>query len=286
MQYRRAHSHSKQSGVDFFRKSKCDFLRMNCFGQSALGFQNKNITFRLVAPFPPVLTTAILFPRTSTNTENRYVHTKWFHVHWILRRRQKWLADLRRRREKILGFWGSISKIQSRIWDLRTESGMGHGTRWIPRLARNSQYFSCLATRKQVPNDRISWNSCFGSKERSLEKNFAENSARTQPPFSPIQLSLASWGMGASNPDREWLDTVLKVSTKIRRVIRKLLVMPFGHDLSTCLVRIWRVILTLRFFSTCFGTENHQNLFFGTRSTLFLTTEQKIRGFERAIFES
>ena len=69
MQYRKVHSHSKQSGADFFRKSKCDFLRMNCFGQSALGFQNKNITFRLVAPFPPVLTTAILFPRTSTNSK-------------------------------------------------------------------------------------------------------------------------------------------------------------------------------------------------------------------------
>ena len=183
--------------------------------------------------------------------------------------------------------WHFCTKIHPIKMEGRSRNdGMGHGTRWIPRLARNSQYFSCLATRKQVPNDRISWNSCFGSKERSLEENFVENSARTQPPFSPIRLSLASWGMGASNPDRRWLDTILKVCQKIRRVIRKLLVMPFGHDLSTCLVRIWRVILTLRFFSTCFGTENHQNLFFGTRSTLFLTTEQKIRGFERAIFES
>ena len=144
MQYRRAHSHSKQSGVDFFRKSKCDFLRMNCFGQSALGFQNKNITFRLVAPFPPVLTTAILFPRTSTNSKfnDREIT---FRVNITIFSEEKWLADLRRRREKILGFWGSISKIQSRIWDLRTERevGWGVGVRILCSLTK-SQVFLCL----------------------------------------------------------------------------------------------------------------------------------------------
>ena len=106
----------------------------------------KNITFRLVAPFPPVLTTAILFPRTSTNSKfnDREITFRVNITIFSEEKKSDWrICAVGARKFWVFEGLSARSSHESEISVPRGRWGGGVGVRILCSLTK-SQVFLCL----------------------------------------------------------------------------------------------------------------------------------------------